>query len=50
MRNVDGETEILKDSNSTANKIFIESSEANLLVKKLNENTDGRMQWFVRKM
>ncbi|MFJ7973709.1 hypothetical protein [Psychrobacillus sp. NPDC096389] len=46
-RTINGLTENLKDSSSQDNKIFTDFSEAELLVKQLNENIITSMHWSV---
>lgn len=46
-RNINGLTENLKDSSSQDDKIFTDFSEAELLVKQLNENIIASMHWSV---
>jgi len=46
-RNINGITEILKDSSTQDDKILTNFYEADLLVKQLNENIIPSMHWSV---
>ncbi len=48
VRKVKGKAEILKDSNSTSNKIFHNFSSANTFEKKLNFHTHSHKRWWVK--
>lgn len=49
IRNNNGTTKTLKDSNSHLDKTFNDFSTAQLLVQKLNQHTDSSTRWSVKK-
>lgn len=49
-RRINGKVEILKDSNSTANKLFDDYETAENFAKKLNSRTHSNKQWSVTKI
>ena len=49
-RKVNGQTEILKDSNSTSNKVFHDYDTAKTFAQKLNSRTHSNKQWSVTKI
>ncbi len=50
VRVVKGKTEILKNSNSTSNKIFHTYYSADIFAKKLNFHTHSDKKWRVKEM
>ena len=47
IRNIDGETEILKDSSTQSDKTFADYHAADLLMQQLNQNIIPSKQWTV---
>ncbi|MRG87604.1 hypothetical protein [Salinibacillus xinjiangensis] len=48
LRELEGKTEILKDSNRNSNKTFHHYSEAEVFAKKLNTHTHSDKKWCVK--
>ena len=47
IRNIDGETEILKDSSTQPDKTFADYHAADLLMQQLNQNIIPSKHWTV---